>query len=153
MLPIKPYLLHAYHKWIIDSGCTPLIVIDANHPRCNVPKDYVANGEIVFNVAPTAVRDMNIDGTSIDFKASFSGIVHLISAPIKAVIGIYAEENGEGIFFDMDDEIEEGAIASVSGNDEILAGASSAAPSNGSSASSPGPEKQIKGKPFLKLVE
>ena len=104
MLSNKPYLLRAFHQWIVDSACTPIIVIDANHPRCKIPQDYVEDGEIVFNISSVAVRDLKMTNELVEFKASFSGVIHIISAPIKAILAIYAEENGEGIFFDAEDE-------------------------------------------------
>ena len=67
--------------------------------------DYAEGGEIVFNISPTAVRDLKISNELVEFKASFSGVIHLISAPIKAVLAVYAEENGEGLFFDAEDDV------------------------------------------------
>jgi stringent starvation protein B len=104
MISNRPYLLRAFHQWIVDSNCTPILVIDANNPRCKIPLDYAEGGEIVFNISPVAVRDLKISNDFIEFKASFSGVIHIISAPIKAVLAVYAEENGEGIFFDADED-------------------------------------------------
>ena len=104
MLSNRPYLLRAFHQWITDSECAPILVIDANYPRCKIPQDYVEGGEIVFNISSVAVRDLRITNELIEFKASFSGVIHIISAPIKAILAIYAEENGEGIFFDSEED-------------------------------------------------
>ncbi|MBA3660254.1 MAG: ClpXP protease specificity-enhancing factor [Gammaproteobacteria bacterium] len=104
MLSNRPYLLRAFYQWILDSACTPILVIDANHPRSKIPKDYAEGGEIVFNISSVAVRDLKMLNDVIEFKASFSGVIHIISAPIAAILAVYAEENGEGIFFDPDDE-------------------------------------------------
>ena len=103
MISNKPYLLRAFYQWINDSACTPILVVDATHPRCKVPKDYIEDGEIIFNIAQNAIRDINISNDRIEFKASFSGVIHIIFAPTEAILAIYAEENGEGIFFDADD--------------------------------------------------
>jgi stringent starvation protein B len=108
MLSNKPYLIRAFYEWIVDSRCTPLLVVNATVPRCNVPQEYIENGEIILNISPDAIRDFKVSRNIIEFKASFSGIAHLISAPIRAVLAIYAEENGQGMFFDMEDE-EEGS--------------------------------------------
>src|SRR3989338_8795739 len=98
MLSTRPYLARAFYQWIVDSRCTPIVVLNAAHPACSVPADYVEDNEIVFNISETAVRDLTITNTLVEFKASFSGVIHLISAPMAAVIAIYAEENGEGFF-------------------------------------------------------
>lgn len=100
----RPYLLRAFYQWIVDNGCTPILVIDANYPHCKIPRDYVEGGEIVFNISSAAVRDLKIANDLIEFKASFSGVIHLISVPNAGVLALYAEENGEGIFLDADDE-------------------------------------------------
>lgn len=104
MLSNKPYLIRAFFDWIVDSKCTPLLVVDATMPRCNVPQEYVENGEIILNISPDAIRDLKINANLIEFKASFSGIAHIISAPVRAVLAIYAEENGQGMFFDLESE-------------------------------------------------
>ena len=33
MISNKPYLLRAFHQWIVDSACTPILVIDAKQHR------------------------------------------------------------------------------------------------------------------------
>src|SRR5579862_1907889 len=104
MLSNRPYLLRAFYQWIVDSGCTPILVIDANHPRCKIPQDYAEGGEIVFNISHNAIRDLKMTNDFVEFKASFSGVVHIISAPVKAILAVYAEENGEGIFFDAEED-------------------------------------------------
>lgn len=104
MLSNKPYLIRAFYEWIVDSRCTPLLVVDATLPRCNVPQEYVENGEIILNVSPDAIRELKVAHNVVEFKASFSGIAHLISVPTRAVLAIYAEENGQGMFFDIENE-------------------------------------------------
>lgn len=106
MLSNKPYLIRGFYEWIVDSRCTPLLVVDATQPRCNVPQEYVENGEIILNVSPDAIRDLKVSSNLVEFKASFSGIAHLISVPIRAVLAVYAEENGQGMFFDVENEDE-----------------------------------------------
>lgn len=107
MLSNKPYLIRAFYEWIVDSTCTPFLVINANYPRCNVPSEHIENGEITLNISPTAIRDLKISNELVEFRASFSGVVHIISAPVKAVLAIYAQENQQGMFFDYEDEGEE----------------------------------------------
>src|SRR3990167_2833748 len=105
MLSNRPYLLRAFYQWIVDSGCTPILVIDATNPDCRIPMDYVDGGEIVFNVSPAAIRNFQISNQLLDFSASFSGIGHYISAPVSSILALYAEENGEGLFLDAEEEL------------------------------------------------
>lgn len=107
MLSNKPYLIRAFYQWIVDSACTPYIVINANFPRCRVPLEHVENGEITLNISPVAVRDLSLNNDLIEFRASFSGVVYHISAPTKAVLAIYANENQQGMFFDYEDMVDD----------------------------------------------
>lgn len=145
MLSNRPYLLRAFYQWIVDSNCTPILVIDAEHPRAKVPQDFVEDGEIIFNISSDAIRDLEINNKQIEFKASFSGVIHMVAAPIKAILAMYAEENGEGIFFDGEEDEEGDAMVQLKGiegtgknilKDDFKAQQSSEKP-----------------KPFLKLVE
>ena len=103
MLSNKPYLLRAFYEWIVDSGCTPLLTVNANSPRVSVPTEFVENGEIALNISPDAIRDLKITNKHVEFRASFSGIVHIITAPITAILAIYTQENGQGMFFDPEE--------------------------------------------------
>jgi stringent starvation protein B len=148
MLSNKPYLLRAFHEWIVDSACTPILVLDANNPRCEVPQEYIEGGEIVFNISTTAIRDLNINNKTVEFKASFSGTVHIISAPIKAVLALYAEENNEGVFFDAEED-----DSDSDGDGErpmILQSIEGSLQTNVVSQEISG---EAKAKPFLRLVE
>jgi stringent starvation protein B len=144
MLSNRPYLLRAFHEWIVDSKCTPILVIDANHPRCKIPKDYAEGGEIVFNISTAAIRDLKMTNELVEFKASFSGVIHIISAPVKGILAIYAEENGEGIFFDAEED---------TGDDEITALKSIESSVGNSLPPDIASSEIIKQKPVLKLVE
>jgi stringent starvation protein B len=152
MISNRPYLLRAFYQWIVDSGCTPIVIVDADHPRCKIPQEFAEDGEMVFNISPIAIRDLQITNEKLDFKASFSGVIYFISAPINAVLSIYAEENGEGIFFESDDTPEITALAasrltsiSNTGEEALRQGS----PESGSEKM----ESAKGGKPFLKLIE
>lgn len=147
MLSNRPYLLRAFNEWIIDSGCTPILVLDATNPRCQIPEGFSDGGEIVFNISPNAVRELKITNEQIEFKASFSGVVNIISAPIKAILAIYAEENGEGLFFDAEEDDDTTAVAPM--RLTSIEGSNEAAPMMTQDAV----ESSAKVKPFLKLVE
>ena len=86
MFSNKPYLIRAFYDWIVDNACTPYLVVNADYPRCQVPSEHVENGEITLNISPTAIRDLKISNDLVEFRASFSGVVHIISAPVKAVL-------------------------------------------------------------------
>ncbi len=98
----KPYLVRAIHEWCMDNGCTPhLLVVVDSHTR--VPVAYVKNGEIVLNVNYTATKDLLIDNEAISFSARFGGVSQNLYVPMHAVKGIFARENGQGMFFEIED--------------------------------------------------
>jgi stringent starvation protein B len=148
----RPYLVRAFHQWIVDSACTPIIVIDAHYPKCKIPMDFVEGGEIVFNVSDTAVRDLKITNEAVEFKASFSGVIHLISAPMNAVLAVYAEENGEGLFLDAEEGDSEGTTTTAT-KLRGVDGAISDTPRKEMPATSQSEVSAGKNKPFLTLVE
>lgn len=142
MLSNKPYLIRAFYDWIVDNKCTPYLVVNAVYPRTQVPREFVENDQITLDVSPHAIRDLKIGNEILTFQASFSSIVHVISVPIKAVLGIFAHENGQGMFFDFEDEDDSGEVF-----DSLPSAAEpQTASSEGQSDKKPRP-------PHLKLVE
>jgi len=105
LIPTTAYLIRAIHEWCVDNGLTPhlLVKVDA-HTR--VPMAYVKNGEIVLNVNYTAVKDLHIDNDAVVFSARFGGVAQHIYVPIHRVGGIFARENGQGMFFEVADGYE-----------------------------------------------
>ena len=124
-----PYLIQAIKEWILDNNCTPYLIVDATVEKVSVPVEYVEDGRIVLNISPRAVRGLVIDMEAVMFSGRFSGVAHDIVAPVSAVMGIVAKENGEGIWFPREEPSPDGQ------------------PPASSSDSSP-----LKGKPSLKLV-
>jgi stringent starvation protein B len=96
----RPYLVRALYDWIVDNGCTPYVLIDAHIPGVEVPQQYVKDGQIVLNVSPGAVANLLITNDDIRFRGRFGGIAVDILAPMGAVLGIYARENGQGMVFE-----------------------------------------------------
>ena len=99
-----PYLIRAINEWILDNGCTPYLVVDASVEAVSVPKEHVKDGQIVLNISPQATRDLSITEEYVIFSGRFSGVAHEISAPVSAVLGIIAKENGEGMWFPRDEQ-------------------------------------------------
>lgn len=96
----KSYLVDALYRWIVDNNCTPYVLVNAYMPGVEVPQEHVKDGQIVLNIAPTAIADLSIDKKGLSFSARFSGIPMAIYAPTVAILGIYARENGQGMMFD-----------------------------------------------------
>ncbi|WP_204355859.1 MULTISPECIES: ClpXP protease specificity-enhancing factor [Marinobacter] len=99
MTSSRPYLVRAFNEWILDNNCTPYILVDASIQGVQVPAEHVANGQIVLNISPTAVKGLMIGNSALEFSARFGGVPMQVSVPLVAVLAIYARENGEGMVF------------------------------------------------------
>ena len=95
----RPYLLRAMHEWVSDSGGTPHVIVDAERPGVQVPRAYVKDGKIVLNISASATQRLALGNEFIEFDARFAGVVHHVTVPLGAVLGIYARESGEGMGF------------------------------------------------------
>jgi len=98
----KPYFIRAVFDWLMDNNLTPHLSVDASYPDTQIPDEYVNDGKIVMNIAADAVRNFHVDNDWISFSARFGGKPMEIFIPIAAVMGIYAQENNEGLFFTAD---------------------------------------------------
>ena len=106
MTPSRPYITRALYEWIVDNGCTPYILVDAAIDNVMVPEQYVKDDQIVLNISPTAVMELNISNDAVAFNGRFGGVATDIFVPVSAVIGIYARENGQGMVFEHEEEVE-----------------------------------------------
>ncbi len=95
----RPYLIRALYEWIEHNGLTPYLLVNAEFPGVEIPKQYVQDGHIVLNINAVAVRDLRLGNDWIEFNARFSGIARTVCIPMAAVLAIYARENGQGMSF------------------------------------------------------
>ena len=108
MLSLKPYLIRAYYEWICESGGTPHLLVQADLPNVNVPGEYIDLDDytILLNISSGATNQFLMGKNAIYFQARFSGVVCDIQVPYYAIMSLYAEENEQGIVFDIDmDEV------------------------------------------------
>lgn len=103
MKPQRPYLLRALYEWIVDSDCTPHLLVDATFPGVLVPANVVQDGRVVLNVAPRAVQALVLADDHIAFECRFAGRPTPVELPPEAVLAIYAKENGAGMAFEPAD--------------------------------------------------
>ena len=100
-IPTKPDLLRALYEWCVDNGYTAHLAVRVDS-RSQVPSEYVRNGEITLNVAPSAVHKLQMGNDLIEFSARFAGVARQISVPVAGVYALYARETGHGMTFDVD---------------------------------------------------
>ncbi len=103
MTPRRPYMLRAFYEWLVDNDLTPHLVVDATMAGVRVPQEFIQDGQIILNIAPRAVGNLELGNEAITFSARFSGRPHSVIAPLYAVQAIYARENGAGTMFDPED--------------------------------------------------
>ena len=130
MTPTRPYLIRSLYEWVVDNNCTPYLLVNANYPNVSVPEEFVNDGKIVLNLAPSAVQNLQLDNEFVQFSARFSGASRALYLPIGSILAIYAKENGQGMFFD------EGEIKPP--------------PEGGASNK---PQKPVSGRPGLRVVK
>ncbi|MDD2833804.1 MAG: ClpXP protease specificity-enhancing factor [Methylotenera sp.] len=102
LISTKPYMLRAMHEWCVDNNLTPHLIVVVN-ARTRVPMAYVKEGEIVLNINYSATKDLHMDNDSVVFSARFGGVSQNIFVPMSAVKGIFARENGQGMFFEVNE--------------------------------------------------
>ena len=107
MTSTRPYLIRALYEWIEDNGLTPHLLVNAESPGVEVPKQHVHEGRIVLNINAAAVRDLRLGNDWIEFNARFGGVARTVRIPLSAVLAIYARENGQGMAFSEEQGDEE----------------------------------------------
>jgi stringent starvation protein B len=99
----RPYLIRALHEWALDNGFTPQIAVDVTRAGVQVPPGHAKDGQIVLNIHPQAVHQLELGNDTISFFARFAGRSEPVVVPVTAVLAIYARENGRGIQFPPDE--------------------------------------------------
>nr|WP_249430929.1 ClpXP protease specificity-enhancing factor [Enterobacter cloacae] len=115
--PRRPYLLRAFYEWLLDNQLTPHLVVDVTLPGVLVPMEYARDGQIVLNIAPRAVGNLELANDEVRFNARFGGVPRQVSVPLAAVLAIYARENGAGTMFEPEAAYDED-VASLNEDDE-----------------------------------
>lgn len=153
----RPYMLRAFYDWLVDNNLTPHLVVQATMPGVRVPLEFVQDGQIILNIAPRAVGQLELGNEAISFHARFSGRPHSVIVPLHAVLAIYARENGAGTMFEPEEaytnvtgEIEEEWLDDVDDSELSLDDLDSDTASTENSNSEP---TRPKGKPSLRVVK
>ena len=147
----KPYLVKAFYEWISDNDLTPYIMVDVNVFGVLVPMNYVADGQIVLNVASSAVGTIALGDNTIEFSARFAGKLEHITIPYGAIGAIYAKENGAGTSLPIEHpDVEEDDIEEIV--EKPKSGLSSVA-TTGREKNTSQSQSKSKTKPTLKIIK
>lgn len=146
MKPRRPYLLRGLYDWIVDSGEVPNILVDAEVDGVVVPIEHVRDGQIVLNISPQAVRNLNLGNEFIMCEGRFSGRSIELVLPIESVRAIYCRDSGQGLAFDDEDMLtDDSAVDSIENVSAPRASRTEAKPA-------PGKSDSTGSKPTLRLV-
>ena len=150
----KPYIIGAFYDWISDNDLTPYIVVDVSVYGVLVPMAYVNDGQIVLNIASSAVGSIALGETAIEFSARFGGKLEHMTVPYGAVAAIYAKENGAGTSLPIEHPSED----DISAKEEADTNAKPSKPkpslsSVSSSEKAAKLKKSAKGKASLKVIK
>lgn len=121
LTPRRPYLLRAFYEWLLDNQLTPHLVVDVTLQDVQVPMEYARDGQIVLNIAPRAVGNLELTNDEVRFNARFGGVPRQVSVPLAAVLAIYARENGAGTMFEPEAAYDED-VASLNDDDNEASG-------------------------------
>ena len=148
----KPYLIGAFYDWISDNDLTPYIVVDVSVYGVLVPMSYVNDGQIVLNIASSAVGSIAMGEKAIEFSARFGGKLEHMTVPYGAVAAIYAKENGAGTSLPIEHPSDE----ELDVEDTVAPSKTKSKPSLSSVSSTDktaDSKKPVKGKASLKVIK
>tara|TARA_B100000575_G_scaffold145317_1_gene116012 strand:- start:1 stop:423 length:423 start_codon:yes stop_codon:yes gene_type:complete len=128
--PRRPYLLRALYEWIVDSGEIPNVLIDAEVEGVVVPQEHVRDGQIVLNISPQAVRNLNLGDDFVMCEGRFSGRSMELILPIISIRAIYCRDSGQGLAFDDEDMHAEDAEEVAQQSAEVLSEDAGKGPDN-----------------------
>lgn len=137
MTSSRPYLIRAIYEWVVDNAQTPYLLVDAQGDDVQVPREYVQDGRIVLNVAPSAVARLDLGNEYVSFSARFGGTPREVTVPVHCVLAVYSRENGQGMMFAEEEEPEPPTPS----------------PGGGEDAAPPGRPPGGSGRPSLKVVK
>ena len=101
----KPYLVRAIYEWCVAEQYTPYLLVKIDQNTL-APRAFIKDGKILLNLNPGSIKDLLMGDEAITFTARFNGAPENLYLPISAVEGIYAKENGEGLFFEAKEDQE-----------------------------------------------
>ena len=98
----RPYLIRAIYEWSLDNNFTPQILVSTSHENVSVPPEHIRDNQMVLNIHPRSVKNLEMGNEYIMCSARFSGRGFELVVPVASVLAVYARENGQGIVFQDD---------------------------------------------------
>lgn len=113
MKELKPYMIEAVYKWIVNSGEVPYVQVLIDE-RCQVPMEYAKKAPvgkdhfvevIVLNISMNSCKNLilNPEGDALTFGATFGGRHLDVIIPFACIVKMWPRDN-RGVSIDMDYE-------------------------------------------------
>lgn len=108
---LKPYVINSFYTWAIDLGFTPLIEVKT-HTKNKIPEHLSSQDSIVFNIHPSAIRNLVFGKEHIEFQANFNikddeEYIEQIVISHNSITKIFNREDKYGLHFDIEAEKKE----------------------------------------------
>lgn len=102
----KSYLIKAFYQWARDNNHTIEILLWIKHHsfNSNIPKKYLKEENLVFNISKKEVKRLEIEKDKIEFNVSGKGKSYKLSIDIDAIYWLRDKEAGEYLRLDDDDK-------------------------------------------------
>ena len=148
----RPYLVRALYEWVLANDEVPYVLVDATVPGVQVPEEHVKDGQIVLNIGPDAVRDLQMTDEWVMCGSRFGGRPFELALPIASIKALYCKGSGDGLVFPEEPVLAAGAgelaeAGELGARSEAVADASTDDASPDGDGSDPGGDK-----PRLRLV-
>lgn len=100
IIALRPFLIRALYEWMETNGWTAHLIVDLSDDEVVAPGGLPIEDESVqYNISSSAVKELSLGNDWISFNARFSGVPQQITVPVRAVLGMKARENGQGMIF------------------------------------------------------
>ncbi len=99
MMSMNKYLIEGVYKWVCDNLETPVIAVNIHKSnRLKVPS-LRANSEgiIVLDISNSAVNNLVINTTGIEFQGLSNGKLVDVYIPIESVVSVFSFESKQGL--------------------------------------------------------
>ena len=96
----RPFLIRAAYEWCLKENLTPYLLVYVDE-HVEVPMEFVKDHQIILNLSPTSIIDLNMADDLICFSARFSGVSKEIFVPVDHVLAIFARETNVGMTFSV----------------------------------------------------
>lgn len=115
----RPYVLPPLYKWMADSECTIHLLVDINYPDTEVPEGFDDHGQLVLDITPVAIRQLDFTAIGLTFLAQFHQKTHSLIVPYGAINAIVAIEPSIHISFEDDEDPPTGSGGKAKGTGHL----------------------------------